>query len=254
MNRFDGKTVVVTGAGSGIGAACVRRLHAEGAAVVAADVRREDVEKLAAEIGGGARIHACALDVTDRDQVTAVIADAASRFGNLYGLVNSAGIRGVGNVLDFEPDAWNRVLDVNLNGTFHACQAFTRALRDAQSPGAIVNITSGAGIVGIPNRLGYSASKFAISGITKSMSLEVASLGIRVNAVAPGMIRTSMTAPMLQDAENIRKIIAAHPIGRMGEPEDIAAAICFLLSSDAGFITGVVLPVDGGNTVGIPSF
>lgn len=265
MNRFTGKTVVVTGAGSGIGAACVRRLHAEGAAVVAADVRKEDVDRLAAEIGDApspagadarpaSRIHAVELDVTDRDAVAALIAGAARRFGNLHGLVNSAGIRGVGSVLDFEPAAWRRVLEVNLDGTFHACQAFARALRDAGSPGAIVNITSGAGIVGIPNRLGYSASKFAVSGITKSMSLEVASLGIRVNAVAPGMIRTPMTAGMFQDADNVRKIRAAHPIGREGEPEDVAAAICFLLSDDAAFITGVVLPVDGGNTVGIPSF
>ncbi|HSV77690.1 MAG TPA: SDR family NAD(P)-dependent oxidoreductase [Ramlibacter sp.] len=254
MDRFTGKTIVVTGAGSGIGAACVRRLHAEGASVVAADLRKQDVDKLAAEIGDGGRIHAAELDVSNRDAVVALIADAGKRFGNLYGLVNSAGIRGVGNVLDFEEEAWRRVLAVNLDGTFHACQAFARALRDAKAPGAIVNITSGAGIVGIPNRLGYSASKFAVSGITKSMSLELASLGIRVNAVAPGMIRTPMTSTMFQDPDNVRKIRAAHPIGREGEPEDVAAAICFLLSSDAAFITGVVLPVDGGNTVGIPSF
>ena len=254
MSRFDGKTIVVTGAGSGIGAACVRRLLAEGASVVAADVRMEDVEQLAAEFGDGGRIHAARVDVTDREQVAGLIASAAERFGNLYGLVNSAGIRSVGNVLDLEPDAWRRVLSVNLDGTFNVCQAFARALRDARSPGAIVNITSGAGIVGIPNRLGYSASKFGVSGITKSMSLELASLGIRVNAVAPGMIRTAMTSSMFQDPENVRKIRAAHPLGRAGEPEDIAAAICFLLSADAAFITGVVLPVDGGNTVGIPSF
>jgi NAD(P)-dependent dehydrogenase (short-subunit alcohol dehydrogenase family) len=254
MNRFDGKTIVVTGAGSGIGAACVRRLHAEGASIVAADVRPADVDKLAAEFRDGGRIHAAGVDITDREQVTGLIATASERFGNLYGLVNSAGIRGVGNVLDLEPEAWRRVLSVNLDGTFNACQAFARALRDAGSPGAIVNLTSGAGIVGIPNRLGYSASKFGVSGITKSMSLELASLRIRVNAVAPGMIRTAMTSPMFQDPENVRKILAAHPLGRAGEPEDIAAAICFLLSSDADFITGVILPVDGGNTVGIPSF
>jgi meso-butanediol dehydrogenase/(S,S)-butanediol dehydrogenase/diacetyl reductase len=254
MNRFEGKTIVVTGAASGIGAACVRRLHAEGASVVAADLRVEDVEKLAAEIGGGERMHALSVDVSDRDQVIALIDQANQRFGKLYGLVNSAGVRSVGNVLDIEPEAWRRVLAINLDGTFMACQAFARALRDAKSEGAIVNLTSGAGIVGIPNRIGYSASKFGVSGITKSMSLELASLGIRVNAVAPGMIRTPMTSSMFQDAENVRKIKAAHPLGRAGEPEDIAAAICFLLSSDASFITGVVLPVDGGNTVGIPSF
>jgi meso-butanediol dehydrogenase/(S,S)-butanediol dehydrogenase/diacetyl reductase len=254
MNRFEGKTIVVTGGASGIGAACVRRLHAEGASVVAADLRVADVEKLTAEIGGGERIHALSVDVSDRDQVIAMIDQANQRFGKLYGLVNSAGVRSVGNVLDIEPEAWRRVLAINLDGTFMACQAFARALRDANSEGAIVNLTSGAGIVGIPNRIGYSASKFGVSGITKSMSLELASLGIRVNAVAPGMIRTPMTSSMFQNTENVRKIKAAHPLGRAGEPEDIAAAICFLLSSDASFITGVVLPVDGGNTVGIPSF
>jgi len=254
MHRFDGKTIVVTGAGSGIGAACVRRLHAEGASVVAADVNLADVQQLAAEIGSAERIQAVGIDVADYEQVTSLITGATQRFGNLYGLVNSAGIRGVGSVLDLDLASWRRVLAINLEGTFMACQAFARALRDTKSQGAIVNLSSGAGIVGIPNRLGYSASKFGVCGITKSMSLELAALGIRVNAVAPGMIRTPMTAVMFQDPENVRKIRAAHPLGREGEPEDVAAAICFLLSADAGFITGVVLPVDGGNTVGIPSF
>ena len=254
MKRFEGKTIVVTGAGSGIGAACVRRLHAEGASVVAADLRVEDVQKLMEEIGDTDRIHVAGVDVAEREQVIALIASAQQRFGTLYGLVNSAGIRSVGSVLDLEPEAWRRVIGINLEGTFMACQAFARSLRDSNAQGAIVNITSGAGIVGIPNRIGYSASKFGVSGLTKSMSLELASLGIRVNAVAPGMIRTPMTSTMFVDPESVRKIRAAHPLGREGEPEDIAAAICFLLSSDASFITGVVLPVDGGNTVGIPSF
>lgn len=254
MKRFEGKTIVVTGASSGIGAACVRRLHAEGASVVAADLRVEDMHKLMADIGDTDRTHVVGVDVAERDQVIALIASAQQRFGTLYGLVNSAGIRSVGSVLDLEPEAWRQVIGINLEGTFMACQAFARSLRDSNAPGAIVNITSGAGIVGIPNRIGYSASKFGVSGLTKSMSLELASLGIRVNAVAPGMIRTPMTSTMFVDPESVRKIRAAHPLGREGEPEDIAAAICFLLSADASFITGVVLPVDGGNTVGIPSF
>jgi NAD(P)-dependent dehydrogenase (short-subunit alcohol dehydrogenase family) len=253
MSRFEGKSIFVTGAGSGIGAATVKRLLSEGASVVAADVRREEVDRVVGQLGGGSNVYGVAVDVSNREQVTAAVADALKRFGALHGLVNSAGIRGVGSVLDTEPDTWRRVLAVNLEGTFNTCQAFARAAEKTSTQGAIVNISSAAGLVGVPNRLSYVASKFGVTGITHTMALELAALGIRVNAIAPGMIRTSMTEPMFQDPENVKRIVAAHPIGRVGTADDIAAAIAFLLSEDASFITGVVLPVDGGSLAGIPS-
>src|SRR6516162_2100907 len=253
MKRFEGKSILVTGAGSGIGAACVRRLFAEGASVAAADLRKEAVDKIVSELGDSEKIYAVGVDVSDRDQVAAFVSEAVRRFGKLYGLVNSAVIRGVGNILDTDPDLWRKVLSVNLEGTFNMCQAFAHAMKDAQKPGAIVNLSSAAGLRGVPNRLPYAASKYGVVGLTQTMALELAWLGIRVNAVVPGMIRTPMTAVMFEDPENVKRIRAAHPIGREGRSEEVAAAIAFLLSDDANFITGVALPVDGGSTAGIPS-
>lgn len=248
MQGFEGKTILVTGAASGIGAACVQRLAAEGAAVVAIDLQQPDVDTIAA---GREQVWGVAVDVADRAQVLDVVAQAERKFGHLHGLVNSAGIRGIGTLLDCEPEDWRRVLSVNLDGTFHMCQAFARALRAAQRPGAIVNVSSTSGIAGTRNRVSYSSSKFGVAGLTRSMAIDLAALGIRVNAVAPGMTRTPLVADLFTGPGSAERIQAAQPLGRAGEPSEIAAAITFLLSDDASFIHGVVLPVDGGRTTGI---
>ncbi|GAA4353993.1 SDR family oxidoreductase [Variovorax defluvii] len=253
MNRFEGKAVIVTGAGSGIGAACVRRLYAEGASVALADVNQDALAGLS-EFYAPDRIHAAALDVTDARQAEAFVAAARRKFGKLHGLVHCAGIKGVGNVLDCEPESWKQVMSVNLDGTFLMCQAFARAVRDDTHARAIVTISSGAGLMGVPNRLPYVASKFGVTGITRTMGAELGPYGIRVNGIAPGMINTPFTAYMFDDPEKARRIRAAHAVGREGRPEEIAAVAAFLLTDDASFMTGTVVTVDGGQTACIPSY
>jgi NAD(P)-dependent dehydrogenase (short-subunit alcohol dehydrogenase family) len=254
MKRFENKTILVTGAGSGIGAATVRRLFAEGASIAAADIRKEEVDKVVSEFGGSDRIYSAELDIADRDQATTFVAGAVRRFGKLNGLVNSAGIRGVGSVLDTSAELMRRVLSVNLEGTFNVCHAFALAVKEAKNPASIVNLSSAAGIRGVPNRISYAASKYGIVGITQTMALELGPIGIRVNAAVPGTIHTPMTQSMFDDPENVERIRAAHPIRREGQPEDVAGVIAFLLSDDAAFITGVALPIDGGKSAGLASF
>ena len=248
MNRFENRTVIVTGGASGIGAATARRAHAEGAAVVIVDTDQAGADKLAAELGPE-RSMAVALDVSDAVQVQACIEAAETRFGHLDVLVNSAGVRDTHSLLDLPSERWRRVMAINSEGVFNTSQAFVRKVRGKRAA-AIVNVASTAGIIGIVNRPVYVASKHAVVGLTREMAIDYAGDNIRVNAVCPGMVYTPMTASYFEKPEDAERIAHSMPLGRAGKPEEIAAVILFLASDDASFVTGAVLPADGGFTAG----
>jgi len=246
--RFEGRRAIVTGGASGIGAACARAFAAEGAFVVVADADADAAQRAAEEIGAAAA--AAVLDVTDRGAVERLFADLPARHGAFDVLVNSAGIREIVPVLELDAQTWRRVVAVNLDGTFHMSQLFARSVIAAGVPAAIVNLSSSAGLMGVPDRAAYVAAKHAIVGLTREMAMDLGAHRIRVNAVAPGSVRTPLTERYFGDPELVRRLNASHPLGRVADPAEIAAAILFLASDEASFITGAVLPVDGGYTAG----
>lgn len=249
--RFVDRGVLITGAASGIGERTAHAFAAEGAIVAAADIDLAGAERVAQAIAAaGGRAHALQLDVRDADAVTAAVATAGKRLGRLDVLVNSAGIREIVPLLELTHAEWTRVMTINVTGTFLCSQAFAKAVIAAKGRGAIVNVASTLGVTAAPNRAAYTASKHAVVGLTKEMAMELGEVGIRVNAVGPGVIRTPLTERYFQDPVQSQRIRDIHALGRWGEADEVAAAILFLASPEASFCTGTTLLVDGGWTAG----
>jgi NAD(P)-dependent dehydrogenase (short-subunit alcohol dehydrogenase family) len=247
--RCEGKVAIITGGGSGIGRATAVLLASEGASVVVGDISQDgsqETVKLVEEAGGKATF--VSADVSKTDQVSAMVETAVSEFGGVDILFANAGVPGPDKPLvDWADEEWEQVISVNLTGTFNTCRAVIPAMAE-RGGGAIVATTSDAGIANAPFTSGYNASKAGVISLVKTLATECAPMGIRVNAVSPGEVDTPMGLKALfpdnpEIIEIYKKII---PLNRIGTPDEIAQAVLFLVSEAASYVTGIVLPVDGG--------
>lgn len=245
---FEGRTAIVTGAGSGIGAAVARELGARGAHVIASDIDEASGAAIAEAIrAAGGKADSLACDVASADACAALVAFARDKGGALHLAVNNAGIGGPSApVGEYPLDGWKQVIDVNLNGVFYGMRAQIPAMLDAGG-GAIVNMASILGSVGFANASAYVAAKHAVLGLTKTAAMEYGAQGLRINSVGPAFIETPLLTKNLSP-EMLAGLAGLHPVGRIGTPEEVSALTCFLLSDRASFINGSYHLVDGAYT------
>ena len=241
MFDLTGKSALITGASGGIGGAIARALHGQGATVALSGTRAGPLQDLAAELG--ARAHVLPCDLSDAAAVDALPKAASEAMGGLDILVNNAGITKDNLFMRMSDDEFQSVLDINLTATFRLCRASVRGMMKARW-GRIINITSVVGHSGNPGQGNYTAAKAGVLAMSKSLALEVASRGITVNCVAPGFIETAMTDKLTEDQK--ARILTSIPMARMGQGPEIAAAVVYLASPEAGYVTGTTLHVNGG--------
>jgi NAD(P)-dependent dehydrogenase (short-subunit alcohol dehydrogenase family) len=249
LGRLPGKSAVVTGAASGIGRATAEAFAREGARLIATDIQGEPLLALADELRhGGAEVETVVGDVSVEEDARRMIAAATDRFGRLDVLVANAGIIPLGDAMEMTAAGWDEVMAIDGRGMFLTCKFAIEAMVSTGG-GAIVCLSSISGLAGQKRQAAYGPAKFVATGLTKHLAVEWADRGIRVNAVAPGTIRTERVKRFPEEpggAEYLDAIARMHPMGRIGEPNEVASAIVFLASDEASFITGAVPPVDGG--------
>ncbi len=242
MFDLSGKCALITGASGGLGAAIARDMHAAGATIAISGTREEALNALASEIGGD-RVHVVPCNLSDMEAVDKLIKDAETAMGQVDILVNNAGLTRDGLAMRMKDADWDVVMDVNLKAAFKLSRNCLRGMMKRRN-GRIIGITSIVGVTGNPGQMNYAASKAGMIGMSKSLGQEVAGRGITVNCVAPGFIATAMTDELSDDQKG--KLLTNVPAGRLGDPKDISAAVLYLASDEAAYVTGQTLHVNGG--------